>query len=358
MKSIRNIENELLSVSHWLKENFFSLQLLTIYTFLICRIVYLCDFMENSLIKYFVADESDSISITELENYSSLHPADIIPKLLLSKKMKQNNAHELMLQFNDRTAVHYMSSGSAIPSIRDLRTFLDKGSKSDFYQSSTISNDLDVRSGTTEAEQQEKMVIEAEVLNEYEHLIESDLQNEEFSTPSEKSETNLIGTLMTGDDQDVSTFIMEPANEVTDNTVSELSEVDDSEDFEIESGHLGTPKGKKSAKKKVKKSKKNKYTLREFSGISPFSKWLLTFKKADIDKKIEKEEKVAKRKAIEASANKSIKKSSQIISEPLADLLASQGHFDEAKKMYEQLMMKYPEKSSYFAAKINQNIKY
>ena len=42
----------------------------------------------------------------------------------------------------------------------------------------------------------------------------------------------------------------------------------------------------------------------------------------------------------------------QGISETFADLLASQGHTRQAIDMYTRLMEKYPEKSSFFAAKI------
>ncbi len=83
----------------------------------------------------------------------------------------------------------------------------------------------------------------------------------------------------------------------------------------------------------------------------------MSFKEDDIDQKIKKEEKAAKKRKLEESARKSITKSNTIVSEPLAEILAIQGHLDDAKKMYEQLMMKYPEKSSYFAAKINLLIK-
>ena len=70
----------------------------------------------------------------------------------------------------------------------------------------------------------------------------------------------------------------------------------------------------------------------------------------------EEREQAKLQKEIE-EARKSITKSNTIVSEPLAEILAIQGHLDDAKKMYEQLMMKYPEKSSYFAAKINLLIK-
>lgn len=109
--------------------------------------------------------------------------------------------------------------------------------------------------------------------------------------------------------------------------------------------------------KKSDKKKQSKFKLKEYRGISQYALWLLSFKKDDLEKKIKKEEKLARKKAFEENARKSITKSSAIISEPLAEILASQGHLDDAKKMYEQLMLKYPEKSSYFAAKINHLIK-
>lgn len=42
----------------------------------------------------------------------------------------------------------------------------------------------------------------------------------------------------------------------------------------------------------------------------------------------------------------------EVASETLADLLARQGYTDRAIGMYESLMLKFPEKSSFFAAKI------
>ena len=45
-----------------------------------------------------------------------------------------------------------------------------------------------------------------------------------------------------------------------------------------------------------------------------------------------------------------------ILSEPLANIMAAQGHTKKAKKMYKQLGLIFPEKSGYFAAKI-ENLK-
>ena len=51
-------------------------------------------------------------------------------------------------------------------------------------------------------------------------------------------------------------------------------------------------------------------------------------------------------------ARLSITENAALASETLADLLAAQQLYDKAAKMYERLMVKFPEKSAYFAAKI------
>jgi hypothetical protein len=54
----------------------------------------------------------------------------------------------------------------------------------------------------------------------------------------------------------------------------------------------------------------------------------------------------------EESARKSIEENDDLISETLARLVAAQGKNDRAIKIYQKLMLKYPQKSSYFAAQI------
>lgn len=51
-------------------------------------------------------------------------------------------------------------------------------------------------------------------------------------------------------------------------------------------------------------------------------------------------------------ARLSVTENAALASETLADLLADQQLYDKAAKMYERLIMKFPEKSAYFAAKI------
>ena len=58
--------------------------------------------------------------------------------------------------------------------------------------------------------------------------------------------------------------------------------------------------------------------------------------------------------SLEAEIIKSITEDDKIISETLADLLIAQGQISKAKKMYEALCLKFPEKSLYFAMKMKQ----
>ena len=77
----------------------------------------------------------------------------------------------------------------------------------------------------------------------------------------------------------------------------------------------------------------------------------IVLNKNDINKKKKKKVKTDEPKVVK-EANKSNVRDKGIISENLADILANQGHESEALEMYRQLSLLFPEKSSYFAAKI------
>lgn len=99
------------------------------------------------------------------------------------------------------------------------------------------------------------------------------------------------------------------------------------------------------------------YRLHEYEGENDYIKWLMKSKsinknKVGGKKKKDEKKKSSKEKDVLKSAEDSVKKRDVIISETLADIYAAQGHRKEAKKMYKQLSLIFPEKSSYFAGKI------
>ncbi len=73
----------------------------------------------------------------------------------------------------------------------------------------------------------------------------------------------------------------------------------------------------------------------ETKGLSDYSKWLLSLD--DI---------------VPLDQSEDSQDQDEVVSEALAKILASQGHKKKSIKMYKKLILKYPEKSSYFAAQI------
>ncbi|MBK8626409.1 MAG: hypothetical protein IPN86_12850 [Saprospiraceae bacterium] len=268
--------------------------------------------MTDTVSKYFRdADALDQLSVTEIELLIAEAPSSTVYKLLLAKKMSHIDNNQILLGNHDRTMVHYLlRSDSHIPSIKDVNIYdnkpLDAGT--------TLPCDV-------HSETQYDDVSDLQATSENESDIGNDTRNTEPNI--EENDQVIIGS------------------------IPNIIKLDDN-DLYFTTDLLLPKKSKK---------KKNKFKLNEYSGISNYSKWLLSFKQDDVEKQIRKEEKAAKKRAFEQSAKKSVTKSPSIISEPLAEILANQGHLDDAKKMYEQLMQKYPEKSSYFAAKINLLIK-
>ena len=118
-------------------------------------------------------------------------------------------------------------------------------------------------------------------------------------------------------------------------------------------------------KKKKKKSKKSKsksnyrwsseteadYTM---TNLDPFTVWINSIDGVEITAVESKQsgKKKKKNKKKNKPHSKSLESKPEIASEALAGLLTNQGHYEDAIAMYEQLSLKNPEKSSFFAAKI------
>ena len=113
------------------------------------------------------------------------------------------------------------------------------------------------------------------------------------------------------------------------------------------------------------------------SELSGFTKWLIkqergvdlaeekSGSKSDKKKKKrsdqKKKKKKKKKKAKSKKKNKlqklieySIVEDEEAVTETYADLLAAQGHIDKAVELYSKLQLKFPEKSGYFARKIDE----
>lgn len=139
---------------------------------------------------------------------------------------------------------------------------------------------------------------------------------------------------------------------------NEVINKSDTQDYENEP----IIKSKKSGKKK-KKNKKNsrieKFVMNPDDEVkSGFIDWLYNFKPIDgshtaklVKKKKKKSKKISK---VEAEIERSVQRGEDIVSENLALLYEKQKHYSLAIEMFQKLNLKYPEKSSYFAAKISE----
>lgn len=173
------------------------------------------------------------------------------------------------------------------------------------------------------------------------------------------------------------TLTLDHKEETTAQSPSKAKPKSKSSDTKKASNKKNTPKStttqnKTNNKKVDTKKSNNKVVTNILEDNSAYTQWLLSLRMAQsadipyVDLSEEqgikpkkptskkKNKKTSKTEKIKKLAQKSIQEKDEVISEVLADLLLAQGHKDKAKKMYNQLSLIFPEKSTYFAAKFDQ----
>lgn len=274
--------------------------------------------MQTDMVRYFQEkSELDTLSVTEIESLIARFPYSSVYRMLLAKKMPSAPGQHIMLYTDNRLMLLDLSQMQGVEG--EIATLPDQENMTaatvpSVSMAPTAENDV------PQAEKEQKFDVgpEAPVITAEE--------DQHAGTPA------------------------------SDRDLADEQETPDAEDKVVvasDEKSLSEPLHAKVGKSKSGKKKSKKFLLKEYSGLSEFSKWLLSLKEPDLEKKIKKEEKEAKKRELRKNVMKSVTKKESLVSKSLADLLASQGHLDDAKKMYEQLMQKFPEKSSYFAAKIN-----
>ena len=303
-------------------------------------------------LSYYIASPShlDEVSITELEHSISEQPFNQTLKMLLAKKTfgsSERLLQDAVISSTERNflklkLLDYTTSDNEVP----LNVITaDDTFKIDTYVSSSdeydylVSEDQELENFLEESESAKITTITSALIEE-ENVIKSDSMKHDsiihMADESEfSSEPNNYGT---NSDE------IDSAHDESDTSIKE---VDDTRDVNI-------PENSDKAKKKKKTKKVKKlFKLDDYSGTSDYVLWLCSLSGKDVKTK----KKQKKKSKIDETVKRSITKSDTIISEPLADLLASQGHSADAIKMYDQLILKFPEKSVYFAAKIDKILK-
>lgn len=121
------------------------------------------------------------------------------------------------------------------------------------------------------------------------------------------------------------------------------------------------PNKKRKLKQRQKKIlKKNILFFKELPELNSFNKWLIQQKPMEegnlvkLLKLSKKAKKLDKKRQLNEGIEASIQKNDKLVSEVLAKILASQGHYVEAIEMYKQLILNIPEKSDTFAHEIDE----
>jgi len=302
-------------------------------------------------ISYYFEDESrlDEISVTELESFISLAPFNQAIQMLLAKKLSSTSSvvHNASFINNDRSNLSVFLNHKNIYELNQ-ESLVASGPKASESETSTVQPESGLNEGKVILTQSDEYSIigsESEASVDL-TVVNPELHKELSPSEHEKNDKDII------EDQ---TKVEERHENSSEENVTLISASDINDKVFDENSHVKKDKKHKKRKKKKSKDKTKKFEISDYSGTSDYVQWLLTISGKQTT--LIEEKRAKKKKKVSESAKKSITKSAQIISEPLADILAAQGHFNEAIKMYDQLILKFPEKSSYFAAKIDNLLK-
>lgn len=297
--------------------------------------------IKSNFTKYFTSQDAlDSISVTEIENLIEEAPSSDLYRLLLANKMNGLHLNNAALTSSDRLLLEDIVNGK-------------------FQQ---VTNQDPIKNGTANHKVsapifQEEVLIETEIPYFEENPIILEIHSEEKNEDDSLSTSTQVDSNQVIETHDVDIQFSSNKEIETDKNEAIIEDTEATETVESNVAQLNDESDEKPGVRLKKHKKSKKFKLQEFSGLSEYALWLMSFKHDDIEKKLKKENKKAQKRLLEASVQKSVTKSEEIISESLAQILEKQGHLDDAKKMYEQLMHKYPEKSRYFAAKIDKLLK-
>lgn len=282
----------------------------------------------DTQINYYLEDlkRLDEVTVTELETLAVKFPFDQTIRLLLAEK----------LSFDDNSKLNANLYSSSL-----FKTQPNELSQLNANNISLFKLDLPENPipPITDKQLEIDQLIDVETVRKEENLFLEGLE----AISEIENDLELSDQLETNEDVDIQELdllgqkdsLFSAIEEVKQENVKQLTDVLEEKPF---------------------KSKKYKEIL-ESTNIENetqemgYTEWLLLLKPIS-EVEIIKVKKKKKKDKIKETAKKSIIKSDSIVSEPLANILALQGHYLEAKIMYHKLIDINPDKKDLFKSKI------
>jgi len=162
---------------------------------------------------------------------------------------------------------------------------------------------------------------------------EEAVKADDIKQDEEAPEDKVINETVSGDDKDIDNPKVNAEDEAA--NIAEVKTIIERHISELEAENTTKRKKETASVKKAKSVKKKNEIIDEFIKNEPS----ISRPKAEFYDPVDK-------------AKESIVDNENIVSETLAGIFYDQGHLQKAIKIYQKLSLKFPEKSSYFAALI------